>query len=321
LAAFVDDLVSVIMPAYNSEIFLAQAIKSILNQSLQKLELIVVDDGSTDKSSEIINSFTDNRIIHLRQSNQGYPNAMNAGLEIAKGRYVARMDADDISHPERLYRQKEILDHHPEFVFVGTRSAAYTPNGSLYKPSIKPNEMLILESWETIVDGKRAFADASVMFRAEDAKKVGFYRTYQRSGMDVDLWLRLLESGKQACTINDHLYWARMHLDQLAFSDSISLNQIPRILARERKANGSDRVMRGEGTTGLLQGDQVEVSRLVHLNNLLYCSEICFKAADLSSAYRFASAASKYKTFPQVIFYRVLKGIRNFPRSFGRNPA
>lgn len=111
-------LVSVVLPVYNAEKYVGQAIQSIVAQSFQEWELIVVDDGSTDKSLAIVQSFSDPRIRVLAHGqNLGYPVAMNTGIECAKGKYVARMDSDDVSHPERLARQVAFLEEHPEYAF------------------------------------------------------------------------------------------------------------------------------------------------------------------------------------------------------------
>ena len=98
-------LISVVMPVYNGEKYLKDAIDSILNQTHTDFEFIIVNDGSTDNTANIIDSYVDSRIIHVRQENRGLPKALNVGASISKGEYIARMDADDISLPNRLKSQ------------------------------------------------------------------------------------------------------------------------------------------------------------------------------------------------------------------------
>ena len=105
------EIVSIGLPVYNAEKFLRDAIVSILNQSYVHFELIIMDDGSTDKSIDIVNSFNDKRIVVYRDGvNKGLPARLNEISTLAKGRYLARMDADDIMHPERIEKQLKILE-------------------------------------------------------------------------------------------------------------------------------------------------------------------------------------------------------------------
>ena len=113
---------SVYMPVYNAEGYLAQTLESILNQSLGDFEFLVVDDGSTDRSAEIVRSFRDSRIRLLSQENQGCYPARNRAIAEASGKYLANMDAEDISLPERFEKQVAFLEEHPAAVLVGTQA-------------------------------------------------------------------------------------------------------------------------------------------------------------------------------------------------------
>ena len=113
--------VTVLLPVYNGEKFLQETMQSILNQTYTDFEFLIVDDGSTDRTLEIIKSFADERIKILRNKERlKLSGALNRGLKEAKGRYVARMDADDIALPERLQRQVEYMEKHPEIGMCGT---------------------------------------------------------------------------------------------------------------------------------------------------------------------------------------------------------
>jgi glycosyltransferase involved in cell wall biosynthesis len=113
--------VSVVLCVYNQADYLPEAMGSILGQTLTDLELIVVDDGSTDSSPEVIHRFTDPRIRYVRnERNLGHASSLNRGCALARGRYLAIMDSDDISLPERLARQADFLDAHPDVAMCGS---------------------------------------------------------------------------------------------------------------------------------------------------------------------------------------------------------
>src|SRR5690606_38292357 len=119
-------LVSIILPVFNGEKYIKQSINSILAQTYHNFELIIINDGSTDSSQEIINSFNDNRIISIQQVNEGVAAACQKGLFIAKGKYIMRHDADDICLPEKLERQVKFLEAHNDIALVGTQVAFMT---------------------------------------------------------------------------------------------------------------------------------------------------------------------------------------------------
>ena len=112
--------VSVIMPVYNAERFLRLAIDSILGQTFSNFEFIIINDGSTDGSLKIIKSYKDSRIHLISRPNKGLAPSLNEGLTRAKGQYIARMDADDISLPKRLAQQVDFLDQNPTVGLVGS---------------------------------------------------------------------------------------------------------------------------------------------------------------------------------------------------------
>ena len=112
-------LVSIVMPVYNMATFLLECIPSILEQDYDNFELIIVDDGSTDQTADTIHSFLDNRIVHVRREHD-YMASMNAGIRLAKGKYIMRMDADDLMLQGRIRRQVEYMETHPEVDVCGS---------------------------------------------------------------------------------------------------------------------------------------------------------------------------------------------------------
>ena len=116
-------LISVIMPCYNREKYIVEAIESILNQTYTNFEFIIIDDCSTDNTFEIVKEYAkkDNRILALKKDkNYCYVHSLNKGIEIAKGKYIARMDDDDISLPERFEKQVEFLEKNEDIIALGT---------------------------------------------------------------------------------------------------------------------------------------------------------------------------------------------------------
>ena len=167
--------VSIVMPAYNAAPFLRQAVDSILSQTFTDFEFIVVDDGSTDSTLAILDGYSDPRIRVIKsEHNLGLPGALNLGLSAARGEYIARMDADDVSLPERLMKQVSWLDENPETSVLGTFSIRIDPQGRYHEfipvpTGDKEISRRLLSDANPIIHG-------SVMMRSVVVQKVGGYR-------------------------------------------------------------------------------------------------------------------------------------------------
>lgn len=191
--------ISVILPVFNAAETLDEAVESMVNQSCPDFELIIVDDGSTDGSTSLINRWKnrDDRVKTIRTNHNGIVHALNRGLELASGSLVARMDADDRSMPERLERQKKYLDTHPETGLVSClvehlgdeeASGGYARYVNWINSLVQHREISINRFIES------PLAHPSVMFRAELIDKYGGYRD-ENVPEDYELWLRWLEKG------------------------------------------------------------------------------------------------------------------------------
>lgn len=179
--------ISVVMPVYNAATYLQQAIDSILNQSFTDFELLVIDDGSTDQSVEIISAITDKRIVFLRnERNRGLIYTLNRGLEYARGIYVARMDADDISHQARFALQVEYMDQHPEIGVCGTWMETFGGQVSqIVKNPIDPAMARCLLLFRTVV------VHPSVMIRRSILADYGLrYSPEYQHAEDYEFWNR-----------------------------------------------------------------------------------------------------------------------------------
>jgi glycosyltransferase involved in cell wall biosynthesis len=191
-------LVSVVMPAYNVAWCVRRAVDSALAQSLRELEVIVINDGSTDDTLEVLASY-DDAIKVIDQANGGMSHARNAGIRAARGKYVAFLDADDWWLPEKLARQVELLDSRPELGFCSTAARVEDPQGellNLWRCTRARGNML-----ETIIAENAAVAGgcSAVMVRRELFEQVGLFDESLRGFEDPDLWMRLAAVCRYAC--------------------------------------------------------------------------------------------------------------------------
>lgn len=186
-------IISVILPVYNSELYVCEAIKSILDQTFDDFELIIFDDGSTDKTAAVVNSFTDSRIRFIRNSiNRGIVYNLNYGLEISMGKYIARMDADDIAHSERLALQYEFMELNPDIATCGTWFEIMEENVVVELPA--DHDQIKIGLLDYCVIGH-----PTVMLRADFFKTNNLkYRSSMQNAEDYDLWVRVAQIGKLA---------------------------------------------------------------------------------------------------------------------------
>lgn len=190
--------ISVLLPVYNAENTLPEAIESILGQTEQDWELLVVDDGSSDRSPDIIRRYADrdDRVKPLFRPRAGIVAALNFGLEQAGGSYIARMDADDISLPDRLEKQRRFLDTHPDIGLTAClvehlgdkqRKAGYARYVRWINTQVRPEAIALNRFIES------PLAHPSVMFRRQLVQDFGGYRDGPFPE-DYELWLRWLEA-------------------------------------------------------------------------------------------------------------------------------
>ena len=186
-------LISVIFPFYNAEQFLEVSIKSILNQTYKNFELILINDGSTDRSLEICKNFKkkDNRIVILNKLHEGLTKALNFGIKNSNGFYIARQDADDISKESRLLIQKKFLEN-SNAIMCGTNCEIIKNNKKKKNWSIEFTHKKIINKLEY----SNCFVHSSIMFKKEIAEKVNFYDENLIYAQDYDLWWKLSLVGK-----------------------------------------------------------------------------------------------------------------------------
>ncbi len=201
--------ISILLPFYNSEHTLADSIESMLKQTYDKFELILIDNNSTDGSLQIAEDYAakDSRIQVLSEPKKGIVYALNTGITASNGKYIARMDADDISHPERLEKQRHFLEINKEFDLVAC-CVDYVNDDALqfgFFEYVKWNNRII--TYEDICLNRfieSPLVHPTVMFRKKLTDKYEMYRQGDFPE-DYELWLRLLDEGVKMCKLPDIL--------------------------------------------------------------------------------------------------------------------
>lgn len=184
---------TILMPAYNTEPFIGEAIHSVLAQEYQDYELLIIDDGSTDRTLDIIHSCQDDRIRVITQLHQGICVALNRGLAEARGQYIARFDADDICLPGRLSRQVEFLDAHPSYVICGGNAEYISETGEHlfhYRCPAYEHEDIM-----QVLYTHCPFIHSAVMYRRDAVCMAGGYPLEAHNFEDYLLWTRLSAFG------------------------------------------------------------------------------------------------------------------------------
>ena len=183
--------ISILMPVYNGEAFVSEAVRSILDQTFRNVELITVDDASTDGSLKILedHSKKDARIKLVKnKENIGLTRSLIRAAAIAEGRYIARQDADDISLPQRLERQLGFLEHNPSYGAVGTSALVIDKNGDVIRNANVPTTWFMTRQ---ILRFGNCFVHGSMMIRKDIYLQARGYREAFSVGQDFDLWLRI----------------------------------------------------------------------------------------------------------------------------------
>jgi glycosyltransferase involved in cell wall biosynthesis len=186
--------ISVILPVYNAGIYLQQAIESILNQTFEDFELIIINDGSTDKSLETINEFIDSRIVIINQQNQGLAKTLNIGISAAKGDFIARMDQDDISLKNRFETQFSFFIKNPMLSVISGAVEYIDENGITIGRSFPVTTTFGVK--KSLLNFGCVICHPAVMMRTKDLTAVGGYsESVGGRFTDYHLWIKFLRNG------------------------------------------------------------------------------------------------------------------------------
>ncbi|MBQ3147911.1 MAG: glycosyltransferase [Alistipes sp.] len=224
--------VTVLLPAFNADNTLAKAIQSIVDQSYINWELVVINDGSKDNTEAVINSFNDDRILYLKNDkNRGLIYTLNRGISVARGEYIARMDADDISLPERLSKQVVYMDTHPDVIVCGTQIEYFGTKSTRYHKIKFP---LANDDLKDMLVTSTCFAHPTVMIRKSVFEHTGIqYDIKYKNAEDYSLWIDLAPYGNFA-NLNEKLLLYRVSDTQI--SQPFNPQTINSVIACKKKS-------------------------------------------------------------------------------------
>lgn len=209
-------MITVLMPAYNAERYIGKAIASVLRQTYTDFELVIVNDGSTDNTQNIIQSFNDERIVLVNQHNKGVGAALNIGLKHARAPYIARFDADDICHEQRLEKQISFLQANPEYILVGSDADYILDNDDFLF-----HFRCIAHTHDEIMDKLYfycPFVHPTVMYKKESICNAGGYPTDAHNFEDYMLWTSIAKAGK-LCNMPEALIQYRLNPNSVTIDE------------------------------------------------------------------------------------------------------
>ncbi len=206
--------ISLIMSVYNGEEYLSEAVESVLNQTFKRFELIVINDCSTDKTGEILDRYAklDNRVkVYTNEENLRLPSSLNKGMEYASGKYIARMDADDICLPERLEKQYDFMEKNPNIAlsscrFMTLKKGVISSGGCGGKTDSESVKALLLVTNPILHPG--------IIAKADVIKSLGYDKNFTCTE-DMELWTRFIMAGYEVRIMPEYLMIYRLHDKQI----------------------------------------------------------------------------------------------------------
>jgi glycosyltransferase involved in cell wall biosynthesis len=250
---------TVILPVRNSEEFIAPAIRSVLNQTFKEFELWVLENGSEDRTAQVVRSINDSRIKLFQLGPVGVQGALQYAIENAPTEWLARMDADDLMFPERLQIQLDFIHRNPDIVFIGTAYALLTPFGHVFEPKVTLGTREVTK--ESLAYNHRFFGDPTVVFNRHAALRAGGADFNFPKVDGVPLLFRLLTQGK-GWEIAKHLHLYRVRPASLSRSNEhleqayrVRLKYAPEFIKAATKPPQQQSVWRSIAGLELLSGD------------------------------------------------------------------
>jgi glycosyltransferase involved in cell wall biosynthesis len=222
------------MPVYNGGPFLAKAIESILNQTFTDFELLLINDGSTDSSESIIQSFNDTRIRYVSHAqNKGLVFTLNEGIDLASGEFIARMDGDDISLPSRLEKELNYFDSHPNVCLVSTHFMRIDQHGKEIGYSTWDLSTITYEQMAAAMAIDNCIAHPTVMGRKTVFQKYR-YKPSQKQAEDWDLWMRMFSAKEQIAKLPEVLLLYRVHTGSIMGKQNAQSVYLKKFLIQSR---------------------------------------------------------------------------------------
>lgn len=239
-------LVSVVMSVYNGEKHLRKSVESILNQTFRDFEFKIINDGSTDRTKDVLETYAakDDRIVLIHQEHMGLTKSLNKGISMAKGKYIARQDADDISKPERLEKQVVFMEAHTAVGLASSFFELIDDKGETIRICGLPlDDKTIKERLPEL----NQFCHGAAVVRRESIEKVGVYREFFKFAQDYDLWLRISERYEVA-NMREPLYCRRESEEAISSRKLVLQSKYAgaaSAMALQRRQTGADEIQRG----------------------------------------------------------------------------
>lgn len=220
-------MVSVVLPVYNGEKYLQEAVDSILQQTYCDFELIVINDGSTDNTLDILLEYQkkDSRVVIISRENRGLVDSLNEGIQISQGKYIARMDADDIAHPTRLEKQVKYMEENEDVYILGTNYSLIYEEGTseevmkaaqgTHKRSTAPIDK---NDWFLSTNETMKFIHPTIMIRKSLFDAIGLYRHYKLE--DLELYFRTGSNGYRIDKLEEVLLDYRVRASSKSRTDA-----------------------------------------------------------------------------------------------------
>jgi len=208
--------ITVLMPAYNAGKYIGDAITSVLEQTFADFELLIVNDGSTDNTIDVVRSFDDLRIVVIYQDNKGIADALNNGLKYARAPYIARFDADDICYPERLQLQYDFMTANPEYSVIGSAADYIDMEGHFlftHKPPAFDNDKIQQLKYSVC-----PFIHSCVFYKKDMVISKGGYNEHAYTFEDHFLWVNILKDQK-ACNLTQPLIKVRLNPESITIDE------------------------------------------------------------------------------------------------------
>ncbi|CAL1240839.1 glycosyltransferase family 2 protein [Candidatus Methylocalor cossyra] len=268
------EIVTVLMPVYNAERYLRETLTSVSAQTLDQFEILVVDDGSTDRSAEILEDYRahEPRLRILRQPNGGISAALNAGLRAAKGTLIARMDADDLMFPQRLERQRDFLAAHPELGFCASFMEMIDATGRTFGEYC-PGPLTTADLQRQMALRQAiTYTHPTVMYRTALVRRLGGYDPSYEPCEDMELFGRMILSGFPGLVIPEKLLKYRVHRASISGSKAALQVRIQDYVRRAFYAR-----LTGDSPLSRTEFER-QIASLPIVQRLVYESDVWFRA-------------------------------------------
>lgn len=222
-----EQMVSIVLPVYNGEKYLREAVDSILEQTYRNFELIVINDGSTDSTLDILLEYQkkDARVVIISRTNRGLVDSLNEGIKIARGKYIARMDADDVAHPTRIEKQVNFMEEHDDVYILGTNYSLVYEEGTTEEvrkaaqgTHKRSTASIDREDWFLSTNETMKFIHPTIMIRKSLFDDIGLYRYYKLE--DLELYFRTGSNGYRIDKLEEVLLDYRVRASSKSRTDA-----------------------------------------------------------------------------------------------------